>query len=63
MGDDRSWRDFDRANGYNHIEVLPQNGAVGAEIRCVDLSANIGDDQWAEIERAFAENVVIYFRN
>ncbi len=58
----RSWRDYDRAAGYRHIEVLPENGAVLAEIRGVDLSKPIAGEKRQEILRAFAENLVIYFR-
>lgn len=58
----RSWRDYDRTAGYRHIEVLPQNGAVLAEIRGVDLSKPIPDEVRKEILRAFAENLVIYIR-
>jgi taurine dioxygenase len=58
----RSWRDYDRTAGYRHIEVLPENGAVLAEIRGVDLSKPIPDKVRKEILRAFAENLVIYIR-
>jgi len=59
----RSWRDYDRANGYRHIQVLPQNGAVLAELRGVDLKKPIPDEVRKEIQRAFAENLVIYIRD
>lgn len=59
----KSWRDFDRSEGYRHIEVLPQNGAVAAEIRGADLTKPLPDEVWSEVERAFAENLVIYFRD
>jgi alpha-ketoglutarate-dependent taurine dioxygenase len=58
----RSWRDYDRASGYRHIQVLPQNGAVLAELRGVDLKKPIPDAVRKEILRAFAENLVIYIR-
>jgi len=58
----RSWRDYDRTSGYRHIEVLPQNGAVGAEIRGVDITRPFPTEVEEEIRRAFAENLVIYFR-
>jgi taurine dioxygenase len=57
-----SWRDYDRMAGYRHIEVLPENGAVLAEIRGVDLSKPISDEVRKELLRAFAENLVIYIR-
>jgi taurine dioxygenase len=58
----RSWRDYDRASGYAHIEVLPLNGAVLAEIRGVDLTKPVPEKMREEIMRAFAENLVIFFR-
>ena len=58
----KSWRDFDRSAGYRHIEVMPLNGAVAAEVRGADLTKPLPEEVWSEIERAFAENVVIYFR-
>ncbi len=58
----QSWRDFDRSAGYSLIEVKPINGAVGAEICGVDLTKPIPDETWREVERAFAENLVIYLR-
>jgi len=58
----KSWRDFDRAAGYSHIEVKPINGAVGAEVCGVDLTKPIAGEVWAEVDRAFAENLVIYLR-
>lgn len=59
---EQSWRDYDRTHGYRHIEVLPLNGAVGAEIRGVDLAQPLSDAVREEIGRAFSENLVIYLR-
>ncbi|MFC2950427.1 TauD/TfdA dioxygenase family protein [Marinicaulis aureus] len=59
----KSWRDFERSSGYQHIEVLPLNGAVAAEVKGADLTKPLPDEVWREIERAFAENLVIYFRD
>ena len=58
----KSWRDYDRGAGYNHIEVLPLNGAVAAEIRGADITKPLTEEVWSEIERAFSENLVVYFR-
>lgn len=58
-----SWHNFDRSSGYEHIEVLPLNGAICAEVKGVDLSKPLPDPVRQEVERAFAENLVIYFRD
>lgn len=47
---------------YQRIEVKPYASAVGAEILGVDLSKPIGDELWAEIEQAFHQYLVIFFR-
>ncbi len=50
--------------GYEHIEVRPLSGSIGAEIFGVDLlEENMGDAVFAEIHRAFLENLVIFFRD
>ena len=48
---------------YRHIDVRKLTPAIGAEITGVDLSGDIAPDTFAEIERAFAENLVIFFRD
>ena len=48
---------------YETIEVLPTSGALGAEIHGIDLAGDIGDDQLAELRRAFDEFGVIFFRD
>ncbi|PCJ62404.1 MAG: taurine dioxygenase [Candidatus Hydrogenedentota bacterium] len=48
---------------YEQIKVTPLAGALGAEISGVDLSAEIGDDVFREIQDAFHEHLVIFFRN
>ncbi len=48
---------------YRTIEVRPTSGVLGAEIHGIDLSADIGDDQLAEMRRAFDEFGVIFFRD
>ena len=49
------------ARPYRHITSLPLAAAMGAEIRGVDL-ANLGDEQFAEIEDALFRHKMIYFR-
>jgi taurine dioxygenase len=43
------------------VEVVPQKGA-GAEVRGVDLGS-LSDEEFAEVERAFADYGVIFFRD
>ena len=44
------------------IEVIPTGAAVGAEIRGLDIAKPIDDSTFAEIERAYNEYGVIFFR-
>jgi len=46
---------------YRHISVQPMNGALGASITGVDLSQPMAPDVFAEVERAFHENLVVFF--
>ena len=48
---------------YRHINVAPIAGALGAEISGVDLSQKLDDETFAEIRRAYDENLVIFFRD
>jgi alpha-ketoglutarate-dependent taurine dioxygenase len=47
---------------YRRIEVKPLAGALGAEIRGVDLGA-LDAETFAEIRSAWLENLVVFFRN
>jgi taurine dioxygenase len=51
-----------RANEYERIAVAPIAGALGAEISGVDISRPIDSATFAEIRRAWAEHLVIFFR-
>lgn len=44
------------------IEIIPTGAALGAEIRGVDLARPIDDETFAEIDRAYNEHGVIFFR-
>lgn len=44
------------------IEVVPLGGALGAEIRGVDLSAPLGDATVQAVRKAWLDNLVIVFR-
>src|SRR5215216_4555349 len=45
------------------IEIIPTGAALGAEIRGVDLAKPIDEGSFGEIEWAFNENGVIFFRD
>jgi len=47
---------------FERIAVRPQSATIGAEIEGVDL-ANVDDATFAEIERAFVEFKVLFFRD
>jgi len=44
------------------MEIIPAGAVVGAEIRGVDLSQPLSDNAFAEIEHAYNEHGVIFFR-
>lgn len=46
---------------YNRISVKPIGGYLGAEIEGADL-ANLDEETFAEIRRAFADHLVIFFK-
>lgn len=48
---------------YNRIRVQPLSGALGAEIEGVDASREQDEETVREIRRAFAEHLVVFFRN
>src|SRR6201998_624161 len=45
------------------LEIIPPGAAVGAENRGVDLSQPLGDNAFAEIEHAYNQYGVIFFRD
>jgi taurine dioxygenase len=48
--------------GYDAIEVRKLTGGCGAEVLGVDVKA-LSNSQWGEVQRAFAEHGVIFFRD
>jgi len=46
---------------YEHIQVTPIAGALGAEIAGVDLSRGLDDAVFAEVRRAWLAHLVIFF--
>ena len=47
---------------YRHIDVRPIAGALGAEIRGVDIARPLEEEVVGEIRRAFLDHLVIFFR-
>ena len=50
------------AADYDHIEVRPLTGALGAEITGVDLG-DCSEEAFAEIRRASVDHLVVFFRD
>lgn len=50
-------------HAYRTIRVAPIAGALGAEIRGVDLGGDLPDETVAEIRRAWLEHLVLFFRD
>jgi taurine dioxygenase len=48
---------------YQHIEIRPEAGAIGAEIGGLDLSQPLSDEVVAEVRQALLEYLVIFFRD
>ena len=53
----------DRKKNAPYITVIPSDAPVGAEIRGVDLSLDVDDATFTDIEAAWAEHGVIFFRD
>ena len=49
-----------KVRDYNHIEVRPIAGALGAEIEGVDVSRPLKEEVAAEIRQAFLDHLVIF---
>ena len=47
---------------YETVEVRKLTGGCGAELLGIDLAA-MSNRQWGEVQRAFAEHGVIFFRD
>jgi taurine dioxygenase len=48
---------------YRTLQVRRIAGALGAEIEGADLAKPLGDEQAAEIRRAWLDNLVLFFRD
>lgn len=55
------YEEFIMAN-YQHIQVKPIGGRIGAEIAGVTLSADLSDEVVAEINQALLEHKAIFFK-
>jgi taurine dioxygenase len=51
------------ASPYQHLEVKPLTGGLGAELFGADLGSALGDDVISEIRRALLQYQVIFFRD
>ncbi len=49
--------------GYRHIQVNPIAGALGAEIRGIDISADLDAPTIKEIQRAWNDYLVLFFHH
>jgi taurine dioxygenase len=54
---------MDNSALYQTIEVHPLSDSVGAEVLGVDLGADLGNETYSEIRRAFHNHGVIFFRD
>src|SRR5215510_1910408 len=52
-------RDLTSAVAYRTIDVKPCSPVIGAEIRGVDLTRRVSDEQWSEVHAAFLQHLVI----
>ncbi len=58
-----AWHAHARAREpFRTLQLRPLSPTIGAEIRGVDLSKDIADEQFAEIRRAADEHLVLAFR-
>jgi taurine dioxygenase len=53
----------DNRYDYKRIEVHPIAGALGAEVRGVDIASGVDDETMDEIHRAWLERHVLFFRD
>lgn len=50
-------------SSYRHLQVHPIAGALGAEIRGIDLSSPLRDELFEEVRQALHEHLVLFFRD
>ncbi|HVI50488.1 MAG TPA: TauD/TfdA family dioxygenase [Candidatus Sulfotelmatobacter sp.] len=57
-----AWNSAPR-EAYRTIQVKRLTPTIGAEVRGIDLSKDLSDEQFGEIRRAISENLVLAFRD
>jgi len=50
-------------SGVSALEIVPLTPVIGAEVRGVDLSEPVSSDIFDQIDRAFLEHQMLFFRN
>ena len=45
------------------MEIIPQSSTIGAEVTCLDLSTGLTDQQFEQVNQAFLDYQVIFFRD
>lgn len=53
----------DMSTGYSILDIRRTSPNIGAEVRGVDLANGLTATEFAEVERAFHENQVIFFKD
>ena len=43
--------------------IIPQSSVIGAEVRGLDLSAGLDDDSFAQLNQAFLDHQILFFRD
>jgi taurine dioxygenase len=51
------------ANAAKRIEISPLSGALGAEVRGLDLGRRIDEETFAAVQAAYLEHQVLVFRD
>jgi taurine dioxygenase len=45
------------------VEIVSQSSVIGAEVRGLDLSAGLDDDSFAQLNQAFLDHQILFFRD
>jgi taurine dioxygenase len=52
-----------RTSAYSTLRVKPCSGALGAEVEGLDASRPMDEETVAEVQRAFADHLILFFRD